>query len=340
MAVFSVPVVLGVAAASAVFAGGKRAYDGYQKGEDAKSIREQADKKLEESQKKLEQNRAKTSAKLERLGEEKARLVKEEISDAVNLFSKVQYLDFPCVSDPRREECLLDSDEHLMRVQTTASATHSVLQEIGTGVAGSTGGALVFLGAYGTLASNGVAYTSIGAATSGISAGASQGATLAWLGGAWATTGGYGLAVLGGVVAGPALLFGGLFYSWRADEKLADAKEYLAESKKYAQQARKGIDHLLQLSELVSLIEKVIYRIKGMLREQIGRARDVIRNNLNDESGFVDGGTLKESEKDCLIALFYLSTLAHSAIEIDLLDSEGAVKSGVWEDIKTIEDSI
>lgn len=339
MAIFSLPVVLGVAGASAAFAGGRRIYDGYQKNEDAKAIREQADKKLEEGQKKLEQNRARTSAQLERLGDEKARLIKEEISDVIDLFSKVRHLDFVCESDSAGDECFLGSEERLMRVQTTANATHSLLQEIGTGVAGGTGGALIFLGAYGSLASSGAA-TSMGVATSGISAGTSQGATLAWLSGAWATAGGYGLAVLGGVVAGPALLVGGLFYSWRAEEKLADAKEYLAESKKYAQQTRKGIDHLSQLSELACMIEKLIYRVKGMLREQIGRARDAFRGHLDSESGFVDGGALGEKDKSCLIALFYLATVAQSVIEVDLLDSEGAVKSGAQQQIKKIEDSL
>ena len=197
MAIFSVPVVLGVAGASAAFAGGKRIYDGYQKNEDAKAIREQADKKLEEGQKKLEQKRARTSEQLERLGDEKARLIKEEIADVIDLFSKVRHLDFVCESYSGGEGSFLGSEERLMRVQTTANATHSLLQEIGTGVAGGTGGALIFLGAYGSFASNGAAYASMGVATSGISAGTSQGATLAWLSGAWATAGGYGLAVLG-----------------------------------------------------------------------------------------------------------------------------------------------
>ena len=90
----------------------------------------------------------------------------------------------------------------------------------------------------GGLASGGLLGTaSTGTAIGTLSGAAATNATLAWLGGGSLATGGLGIAggtaVLGGIVAAPALLVGAYFLNNKADEAMSKAKTHYAKAEKY-----------------------------------------------------------------------------------------------------------
>lgn len=96
---------------------------------------------------------------------------------------------------------------------------------------GAASGALMGLGAYGSVGM--LASASTGTAIASLSGAAATNATLAWLGGGSLAAGGFGMAggmvVLGGLVAGPAIAITGFVMASKAEEALTKARDYESE---------------------------------------------------------------------------------------------------------------
>lgn len=104
----------------------------------------------------------------------------------------------------------------------------------GASLAGGAGiGALTALGAYGLVGALGTAST--GAAIGGLSGAAASSATLAWFGGGALAVGGLGIAggtaVLGGIVAAPAIIGFGVFRQVKASKVQKEAAEKIQQIK-------------------------------------------------------------------------------------------------------------
>lgn len=131
------------------------------------------------------------------------------ISDFLNVFTQIKNVDFKETEGLDELHRLHIDEQEFVELRSMAHFAGSVA---GGAVAGTAGGALAAFGAYG--AAQALAFASTGTAISALSGAAATNATLAFFGGGSLAAGGLGMAggtaVLGGLVAGPALLVMGL----------------------------------------------------------------------------------------------------------------------------------
>ncbi|GAA7604974.1 hypothetical protein JP0079_07710 [Helicobacter pylori] len=125
------------------------------------------------------------------------------------------------------------------------------------------GGMLAAYGAYtgvGMLAS-----TASGVAITEISGVAATNVTLAWLGGGVLSVGGFGMVVLGGLVAGPALAIFGAVSADEMEEKLEKAKAYYSQVEEAVKKADAIIDQFQAIEKMVKLFTRQIAKCDALL---------------------------------------------------------------------------
>ena len=207
---------IGIAAASGMFGIGGTVKAGFD-AKNAKQINKSANELVQESTDYLNAQRLACGNSLTRLGAEKMAVLNGTISDFLNVFTQIKNVDF-------KETEGLDVE--------LRSMAHFAGSVAGGAVAGTAGGALAAFGAYG--AAQALAFASTGTAISALSGAAATNATLAFFGGGSLAAGGLGMAggtaVLGGLVAGPALLVMGLVAGKAAKKGLEKAYTNRAEA--------------------------------------------------------------------------------------------------------------
>ena len=134
-------------------------------------------------------------------------------------------------------------------------------------MAGSVGaGAVTAVGVYGAVSFLGTASTGTAIAT--LSGAAAKSATLAWLGGGAIAAGGGGMAlgtmVLGGVVAGPALLVAGLFASSKAEKVETEVAEKIAEMDEAE----------VQIDQKIAVVKIALRRVDELLESTTPNRKD------------------------------------------------------------------
>ncbi len=129
------------------------------------------------------------------------------------------------------------------------------------------GGVLAAYGAYtgvGMLAS-----TAGGVAIAELSGVATTNATLAWLGGGALSVGGFGMvggmAVFGGLVAGPAIAILGAMSTDEMEEKLEKAKAYYSQVEKAVKKADAIIDQFQAIEKMAKLFTRQITKCDALL---------------------------------------------------------------------------
>lgn len=174
----------------------------------AKKINLNSEERIAQAATRLETLRKQCGDALTELGEEKIFVLSNSISSFLNTFTKIKNVDFA--------DSVGLSELHKFHVDQTTFSEIGELQHfaasLATGsIAGVAGGALTALGAYSAAAS--FAAASTGTAISALSGAAATNATLVFFSGGSLAAGGIGMAggtaVLGGLVAGPALLLWG-----------------------------------------------------------------------------------------------------------------------------------
>ena len=128
-------------------------------------------------------------------------------------------------------------------------------------------------GAYG--AAGALATASTGTAIASLSGAAATNATLAFFGGGSLAAGDLGMAggtaVLGGLVAGPALAIGGAFMAFKAEKSLNDAKSNMEQAVKFAQEGNdicKALEKIQSRStQILNLLERLDKTMKNLVRD-------------------------------------------------------------------------
>ncbi len=251
-----VAVGVGIAAGAAGVAKGvKGAIDT----SDAKDTQERAETVLWVAKGSIENQKNETSKAIELLGKMKVDILANEINKFVIEYQKIKNVELSDSIGIEELRKMNFSNQQLKEMRDVSIGAIDVLAGLG---AGAGAGALIGWGAYGGVMAIGAAST--GTAISTLSGAAATNATLAWLGGgALAANGGgmaLGSAVLGGLVAGPALLIAGGLFAASAKEKLNNAKSNLAEARKISEELSAGEQQLKIISryadELRILLEK------------------------------------------------------------------------------------
>ena len=219
---------IGVAAATGTFGVGSTIKAGIDASA-AKNINLSANEIVDNSTGYLNAQRLACGRSLTQLGEEKLYVLNSTITEFLDTFTKIKNVDF-------RETEGLDELKKLHVDESTfvemKSMVNFAASIAGGSIAGTAGGALAAFGAYG--AAQALAVASTGTAISSLSGVAATNATLAFFGGGSIASGGLGIAggtaVLGGLVAGPALMVMGLVAGNAARKQLDVARTNKAEA--------------------------------------------------------------------------------------------------------------
>lgn len=225
---------IGVAAATGGLGAGKAIKAGVDASH-AKRINRSANDIVEASTAQLNAQRFACGKVLRQLGEEKLFVLNHSINAFLDTFSRIKNVDFRD-SEGLDELGKLHIDEQdFVELKSMVTFAGSLA---GGALAGTAGGALVAFSAYG--AAQALAVASTGTAIASLSGAAATNATLAFFGGGSLAAGGLGMAggtmVLGGLVAGPALLVMGFVAGHAAKKELEKARTNKAEAQQVAAQ--------------------------------------------------------------------------------------------------------
>lgn len=256
------PFILGAAAAVAGLAGLKKGVDGIRDSKEADEIQEEAQDILDSAKRKIDTAKNNTSKAIQELGKVKLQGAATELKEFVDTFSKIKNVKLS-------EANIIDESNYLSiasegNIKSMNTIALGATQVLSSGIAGVGTGALLGWGTYGGVMALGSAST--GAAIAGLSGAAATNATLAWLGGGAIAAGGGGMAlgtmVLGGIVAGPALLVAGGIFNSKAKEKLNNAYSNLAKAEKIESDIENGIVELNYIKATANQVMNILNRVR------------------------------------------------------------------------------
>ena len=201
----------------------------------AKQVNKNANEIVQEATDWINAQRLACGRSLSQLGEEKLYILNSTITEFLDCFQKIKNVDFKETEGLDELKKMHIDEQDFVEMRTLVNFAGSLA---GGAVAGTAGGALAAFGAYG--AAQALAVASTGTAISTLSGAAATNATLAFFGGGSLATGGLGMAggtaVLGGLVAGPALMVMGLLAGNAARKNLDKAYTNRAEAIQIASQ--------------------------------------------------------------------------------------------------------
>lgn len=275
---------IGAAAATGVFGVGKTIKAGIDNS-NAKDINRSANDRIETAKKELEKARKTCGTSLEKLGEEKLFILNNSINEFIASFEKLKNIDF--------SQSLGLEELNKMHMD---KKTFSDLKEMGNFAAsfmggaavGAAGGAMTAFGAYGAAMTFGAAST--GTAIASLGGAAATNATLAFFGGGSLAAGGLGMAggtaVLGGLVAGPALMVMGLITGAKASANLDNAYANSAKADEICEQLKTGTVQCIAIRRRTYMFYNLLARLDSYFLPLVFRMENIIENEGTDYSTY------------------------------------------------------
>lgn len=271
---------IGVIAASGGFGIGKTIKAGVDAGH-ASQINKNADEIVEASTAQLNAQRLACGNSLGHLGEEKLFILNSSITEFLDTFTKIKNVDFKETEGLEELKKLHVDEKEFVELKSMASFASSLA---GGTVAGTAGGALAAFGAYG--AAQALACASTGTAIASLSGAAATNATLAFFGGGALSAGGLGMAggaaVLGGLVAGPALMVLGLVAGQAAKKNLEKACTNRAEALQIAAQLDAGSLQCETIRRRTYLFYNLLARLDTFFLPMVYKLETVLQSEGDD----------------------------------------------------------
>ncbi|WP_368646188.1 hypothetical protein AB4027_04715 [Alkalibacterium putridalgicola] len=288
---------------------------GASKSKIADLIQEEAETILKNEQENLTVTRELTSEVIQLLGELKLEASSEDIDKFVKTFSQIKNIELGesvGLDEISKMNLTNESLKEMKKVSIDA-------KEIISGSAAGLGsGILLGWGSYGGVMALGTAST--GTAIGSLSGAAATNATLAWLGGGSLASGGGGIAlgtqVLGGVVAGPAILLAGGIYKARSNTKLNNSYSNLAQAKVAVAEMKKADAELKVISRNAYQLNNLFNVIRQILREGNTLMKEIV-DTKTEWSAY----TVKE--KNVVASTTKAAQLVKALIDIPLLTDDG-----------------
>lgn len=315
-------ILLGTAVATGVV-GAAKGVKGVIDSNEADEVFERAEIILENSKQKIEKHRKNALKSLEDLGKKKIEVASEELTQFVNEFSKIKNINLSEIKENMDLINLNFNENSLKEMKSIGLGATSVLTGVGSGIAA---GTLLAWGSYGAVSALGVAST--GTAIAGLSGAAATNATLAWLGGGSLAAGGGGMAlgtaVLGGLVAGPALLIAGGIFGAKAEEKLNNAHSNLSKAKKIEKELEVAGSELEAVVLLANQMNEFLEKLRNSLYISIRKIKKLtaISNDWND---------FDIEEKELIMLSLKLAQLIKLLLDTSVLDDAGKTNTSAKE---------
>lgn len=290
----------------------KAAYDQH----DAKETNSSAQYKIECATKKIEKSRAASGDAVTNLGSCKVEILENSIKPFIETFEKlhsVELSESEGLSELNKFKIDKQSFAELKELQLMASS-------IAGGVAsGATLGALTAFGAY-----NGVmafATASTGTAIASLSGAAATNATLAFLGGGALKVGGLGIvggsAVLGGLVAGPALAVIGIVAGAKAKANRDEAYSNYAKAKKFEEEMEAASSLCKGILMRANMFSRLLIKLDLIFKPLLNTMNQIIETSGTDYSKFTD------EEKKSVAAAMSIAGAIKAVLDTPILTQEG-----------------
>lgn len=334
-----IPFILGAGAALAGITGVALGADAISNNKEADRIRERAEERYENSKEKLEEQRYSTSSSLEALGKVKIKVWADEIDAFLNLYKKFKNVEIK--GSANLDERLKMKINNPQTIQSMEIASLKAEEIVKGGIASLGAGALAGIASYGGAMM--FASASTGTAIATLSGAAATNATLAWFGGGSLAAGGLGMAggsaILGGIVAGPALAVAGFLMSEKADENLAAARRYSSEVRVACEKMDTIRDVLETISDLAVNYKSFIYDFAILYRPYLEeldnihtRAKEEQKNKFaNKFKAFlgkdfqVDFNLLSKSEQEVIHITWLLTQILYNVLCAPFLTEKGDI---------------
>ena len=267
----------------------------------------------------LERCREDNQARLEKLGKEKVSLAEDSLGPFVETFTRLKHVDYDELGIV--EEYSVNIEAEILEIKEISVK----MKETASGGAGALGaGALAGLAAYGSVGLLGTAST--GAAIGGLSGVAATNATLAWFGGGSLAAGGLGIAggtaVLGGIVAAPVLLVGGLILASKADEARENARSNLAKAEAAAEAMKTAKYAARAIGRMADQAREVIQQ----LRIHLDRDTPILQHIIDAND---DYRTYEPADRQLVARTVSVSVAVKKLAETPLLEEDGAVSASI-----------
>jgi hypothetical protein len=281
----------------------------------AKSKYDDSNDKQKRVGRSLENELGATRKTSEELGLLKLNIQNNEIAKFLSLYKKLEGLLKVTEISQELIEFKEFTPEEIKSMEKTSMTASEILHG---GVSSLASGALAGAGVYGSVMTLGAAST--GTAISSLSGVAATNATLAWLGGGSLAAGGGGMAlgttVLGGLIAGPAILISGIIADGKADEALTKAEEFEAEVDIACEKMKTQISNYQAIQVRCNEFKMVLTELCNRLNPQLTKLENIV-NQLG-----CGAKASEEQMKDIHITLILAKTLK-DILNLNILDKQG-----------------
>ena len=299
----------------------------------AGQINEIANQSIENARDELDRQRKEVGAALESLGKEKLSILNRNVTDFVTTFEKIKNIDFQS-SIGLEELKNLHIDQNTF--QELKELGSFVIGVAGGAAAGVAGGALTAVGAYGAAMT--FASASTGTAISALSGAAATNATLAFFGGGSLASGGLGMAggmyVLGGLVAGPALMVMGMITEAKSKEKLEKAISNKAQADEIVESLNAASVQCSAIRRRTYMFYNLLAHLDALFLPQVWKMQDIVETEGIDYRAY----TL-ESKKAIAAAASTACTIK-AVLDTPILTPEGELTEASENVTKEIGDRI
>lgn len=287
---------IGIAAASGGVGLGKTIKAGIDSSV-ANKINKSANQIVNESTTYLNVQREASGDALRHLGEQKIYILNNNMTEFLDTFTQLKNVDFKEAEGLSELSKLHIDEKDFIELKNLCNF---VISLAGGSVAGVAGGALATFGAYG--AAQALACASTGTAISALSGAAATNATLAFFGGGSLAAGGLGMAggtaVLGGLVAGPALLAMGFVAGSAAKKSLEKAKTNRLEAVQLAEELDTASKKCEAIRRRTYMFYNVLARLDSYFMPFIYKMQDIVQKEGYDYKQFSDES--KKSIASCV----------------------------------------
>ena len=282
----------------------------------AGQINEIANHSIENARDELDRQRKEVGAALESLGKEKLAILEGNVTDFVTTFEKIKNIDFQS-SIGLEELKNLHIDQNTFRELKELGSF--ALGVAGGAAAGVAGGALTAVGAYGAAMT--FASASTGTAISALSGAAATNATLAFFGGGSLASGGLGMVggmyVLGGLVAGPALMVMGMITEAKSKEKLEKALSNKAQSDEIVESLNAASVQCSAIRRRTYMFYNLLAHLDSLFLPQVWKMQDIV------ETEGVDYRAYTLESKKAIAAAASTACTIKAVLDTPILTPEG-----------------
>lgn len=282
----------------------------------AKQVNKNANEIIESSTEWINAQRLACGNSLSQLGKQKIYILGSSITAFLDTFTKIKNVDFQESEGLEELKKFHIDEKEFVELKTMVNFAASLTGGI---VSGTAGGAFVAFGAYS--AAQILACASTGTAIASLSGAAATNATLAFFGGGSLTAGGLGMAggsvVLGGLVAGPALLVMGFVAGHAAKKNLEKAYTNKAEALQIAAQLNTGALQCETIRRRTYMFYNLLARLDSYFLPMVYKMEDIFAMEGEDYRAY------HKDSKQVIAICASLAVSIKSVLDTPILTDDG-----------------